>query len=81
MRFLHLPNNKTIDFELVAELAEKGYSLVRAATKIEISDVTLSKHLKLNDYAHLHAQLKKNGLANKTKMMKRVNQSQLGGRK
>lgn len=79
MRYLHLTNGKTIDFVRVAELAEQGYSLVRAAAVLQINEITLAKHLKLNN-CELHAQMKKNGIDQKKKIMRRVNQSHFKGK-
>lgn len=78
MRYLHIFNGKVIDFELVAELATQGFSIKEAAKKFQISNDTFTKYLILNDMKHLHAHLKKNGIARKSISMIRVKQMQVG---
>jgi hypothetical protein len=75
-----LNNGAKIDTEKALEYAKEGLSLVEVSRKMQISDMTLTKYLKI-EAPSVHAILKQNGIAKKSAMMRRINQMQLGRKK
>ena len=61
-----------LDFKLIEEAANEGYSLRTLSSKMGVSPTTLIRHLKNNGYTDLHKKLKQNGLNTKTNNMKLI---------